>query len=69
MQDTFFDGEDGSSRNLRMSLLTVDRLSIPPHEWLQFDSKNQEFYGVPMRTDEGRKKYQLVVTDTGGKIL
>ncbi|XP_012219868.1 dystroglycan 1 isoform X2 [Linepithema humile] len=65
-EDTFFDVEDGSSRNMKMSLLTVDRISIPPHEWLQFDSKNQEFYGVPMRTDEGRKQYQLVVIDKEG---
>ncbi|XP_070162704.1 dystroglycan 1 isoform X2 [Polyergus mexicanus] len=65
-EDTFFDAEDGSSRNMKMSLLTIDRIPIPPHEWLQFDSKNQEFYGVPMRTDIGRKEYQLVVTDKDG---
>lgn len=68
MQDTFFDAEDGSSRNMKMSLLTIDRIPIPPHEWLQFDSKNQEFYGVPMRPDIGRKEYQLVVTDKDGKF-
>ncbi|XP_011136161.1 dystroglycan isoform X2 [Harpegnathos saltator] len=65
-EDTFFDAEDGSSRNMKMSLLTIDRVPIPPHEWLQFDSKNQEFYGVPMRNDVGRKEYQLVVTDKEG---
>lgn len=65
-EDTFFDAEDGSSRNMRMSLLTMDRTPIPAHEWLQFDSKNQEFYGVPMRSDVGRKEYQLVVTDSKG---
>lgn len=68
LQDTFFDAEDGSSRNMKMSLLTIDRTPIPSHEWLQFDSKNQEFYGVPMRTDIGRKEYQLVVTDKDGKF-
>lgn len=62
-EDTFYDLEDGSARNLRMSLLTIERTPIPAHEWLQFDSKNQEFYGVPMRSDVGRKEYQLVVTD------
>lgn len=65
-EDTFFDNEDGSSRNLKMSLLTNDRQPILPHEWLQFDSKNQEFYGVPMNTDIGRKEYQLVATDREG---
>lgn len=67
LQDTFFDSEDGSSRNMKMSLLTIDRRSIPSYDWLQFDSKNQEFYGVPMSTDVGRKEYQLVVTDKEGK--
>ncbi|XP_076166753.1 uncharacterized protein LOC143146387 isoform X2 [Ptiloglossa arizonensis] len=62
-EDTFYDAEDGSARNMEMSLLTIDRTPIPAHEWLQFDSKNQEFYGVPMRSDVGRKEYQLVVTD------
>lgn len=52
---------------MKMSLLTIDRRSIAPYEWLQFDSKNQEFYGVPMSTDVGRKEYQLVVTDKEGK--
>ncbi|XP_066592319.1 dystroglycan 1 isoform X2 [Prorops nasuta] len=65
-EDTFFDAEDGSSRNMKMSLLTVDRLPIPSEEWLQFDSKNQEFYGIPLSGDAGRKEYQLVVTDKDG---
>ncbi|KAK2582896.1 hypothetical protein KPH14_008970 [Odynerus spinipes] len=65
-EDTFFDAEDGSSRNMKMSLLTIDRTPIPPHEWLQFDSKNQEFYGVPLHNDVGRKEYQLVATDREG---
>ncbi|OAD62671.1 Dystroglycan [Eufriesea mexicana] len=65
-EDTFYDAQDGSARNMQMSLLTIERKPIPPHEWLQFDSKNQEFYGVPMRSDVGRKEYQLVVTDKEG---
>ncbi|CAL7949940.1 unnamed protein product [Xylocopa violacea] len=65
-EDTFYDVEDGSARNLQMSLLTIERKPIQPREWLQFDSKNQEFYGVPMRSDVGRKQYQLVVTDKEG---
>nr|XP_034177075.1 dystroglycan isoform X1 [Osmia lignaria]XP_034177077.1 dystroglycan isoform X1 [Osmia lignaria] len=65
-EDTFYDAEDGSARNMQMNLLTIERKPIPPHEWLQFDSKNQEFYGVPMRSDVGRKEYQLVITDKEG---
>lgn len=69
LQDTFFDAEDGSSRNLKMSLLKIDRVPIPPHEWLQFDNKNQEFYGVPLRSDIGRKEYQLVAIDKDGENM
>lgn len=60
VQDTFYDPEDGSTRSLRLSLLTMDRSQVPPTNWLQFDVKNQEFYGTPAREDEGRKEYQLV---------
>ncbi|KAK0080102.1 hypothetical protein PV326_008336 [Microctonus aethiopoides] len=65
-EDTFFDPEDGSARNMRMSLLTIDRNPIPGDDWLQFDINNQEFYGVPMKNDIKRKEYQLVVTDKDG---
>jgi hypothetical protein len=38
----------------------MDRTEVPPKNWLQFDIKNQEFFGTPMSGDEGRKEYQLV---------
>ena len=68
-KDTFYDSEDGSAYNMRMSLLTNDRQPIPPYNWLQFDVKNREFYGVPLREDIGRKEYQLVVTDKDGTLF
>lgn len=68
-QDTFFDAEDGSARNLKMSLLNAERGRISSHDWLQFDSKNQEFYGIPTSDDIGRKEYQLVVTDHEGTLF
>nr|CAD7581644.1 unnamed protein product [Timema californicum] len=60
LQDSFYDPEDGNSRNLKLSLLTMDRQTISPDNWLQFDTKNQEFYGVPSEGDQGRREYQLV---------
>lgn len=65
-EDTFYDPEDGSARNMRMSLLTIDRTPIQPDDWLQFDVNNQEFYGVPMNKDIKRREFQLVVTDKDG---
>lgn len=38
----------------------MDNAPIPPGNWLQFDSTNQEFYGLPMASDVGSVKYQLV---------
>jgi len=65
-EDTFYDPEDGSTRSLKLSLLTMDRTQIPLTNWLQFDVKNQEFFGTPMPGDVGRKEYQLVCEDSGG---
>jgi dystroglycan 1 len=66
-QDTFFDEEDGDTGSMKASLLTANRTEIPPWDWLQFDSNNQEFYGVPLKQDIGRKTYQLIVKDREGK--
>ncbi|KAG8335221.1 cytoskeletal anchoring at plasma membrane [Homalodisca vitripennis] len=66
-EDTFYDPEDGSTRNMKLSLLNMDRSPIGSTHWLQFDIKNQEFYGIPMAVfDIGRREYQLVCKDSGG---
>ncbi|XP_052893873.1 uncharacterized protein LOC128301435 [Anopheles moucheti] len=62
--DTFYDPEDGS--DLKMKLLTTERHALDSYHWLQFDSKNQEFYGVPRNTDIGRKEYLLMAEDREG---
>ena len=49
-----------------MSLLSFDRKSLDPQHWLQFDSKNQEFYGIPKFGDHGQKEYLLVAEDRDG---
>jgi len=50
-----------------MSLLNMDRSELKTENWLQFDSKNQEFYGLPLDTDVGNKEYQLVCEDQAGQ--
>ncbi|KAJ8916352.1 hypothetical protein NQ315_005049 [Exocentrus adspersus] len=62
--DTFYDPEDVDPRMLNISLLTSDRKPIPSNNWLQFDSKNREFFGIPRKV--GRSEYQLVCVDSGG---
>jgi len=64
-EDTFYDPEDGSARGLKLSLLKMDRTQVPLTNWLQFDVKNQEFFGTPMPGDEGHEEYQLVCEDSG----
>lgn len=64
-EDTFYDPEDDTTRSLKLTLLTMDRKQVPLTNWLQFDVKNQEFFGTPMPGDEGRKEYQLVCEDSG----
>ncbi|XP_046628193.1 dystroglycan 1 isoform X3 [Neodiprion virginianus] len=68
-EDMAFDAEDGSAHNMKMSLMTSERMPIPDDHWLQFDSNNHQFYGVPMPKDVGRKEYQLIVTDSAGASL
>lgn len=51
---------------MKLSLLTHERNDLDPKYWLQFDSKNQEFYGVPKFGDAGQREYVLVAEDREG---
>jgi dystroglycan 1 len=65
-EDLCSDPENGKTRYLDLSLLTKRRLEVTSDNWLQFDKKNQEFYGVPLEGDVGREAYQLVCADSQG---
>ena len=65
-EDMCWDKEDGSTRDLNLQLLTLSRLEVDSDNWLQFDTKNQEFIGVPLENDVGREEYQLVCSDNEG---
>ena len=45
---------------MSLSLLTTNRRELAPDAWLQFDSRNQEFVGIPLEEEVGRTEYQLV---------
>ena len=64
--DMCWDKEDGGTRDLNLQLLTLSRLEVDSDNWLQFDTKNQEFIGVPLENDVGREEYQLVCSDNEG---
>lgn len=61
--DTFYDPED--ENDLKLTLLSLERSKLDPMHWLQFDSKNREFYGIPKPSDLGQKEYLLVAEDRG----
>ncbi|XP_037036567.1 dystroglycan isoform X3 [Bradysia coprophila] len=62
--DTFYDPEDNT--DLKLSLLSLDRAPLDPRHWLQFDAKNQEFFGIPKYGDAGQKEFLLVAEDREG---
>lgn len=62
-KDTFYDPEDLTE--LKLTLLNEDRSPIDPSNWLQFDAKNQEFFGVPGIHDK-TQQYVLVAEDKNG---
>ncbi|XP_054710695.1 dystroglycan 1-like [Uloborus diversus] len=64
--DTFYDFEDGSTRYLTLTFLTIESIQPPKSSWVQFDHKSQELYGLPFDGDAGRHEYQLVAVDTHG---
>lgn len=62
-KDTFYDPEDLTE--LKLTLLNGDRTKLEPNHWLQFDSKNREFFGVPSLFDK-TQQYILVAEDKNG---
>ncbi|XP_076304709.1 dystroglycan 1-like [Tachypleus tridentatus] len=65
--DTFYDFEDGSTRYLKLTFLTIDNINPPKSLWVQFDAKSQELYGLPFDNDVGRHEFQMVAMDEHGK--
>ncbi|KAI8036285.1 hypothetical protein M5D96_010878 [Drosophila gunungcola] len=61
--DTFYDANDNQ---LTLTLKTRDHQELNPRHWLQFDSKNEEFFGIPKSGDIGSEEYLLVAEDSGG---
>ena len=46
----------------RLRLLTNNLNRLPHDFWLQFDTNNQEFYGLPLDSDVGSAEFTLVCT-------
>lgn len=63
LEDTFY---DPNGNELTLTLKTKEHKELNPRSWMQFDSKNKEFYGVPKSGDVGTEGYLLIAEDTGG---
>ncbi|KAL9973251.1 hypothetical protein ACROYT_G019679 [Oculina patagonica] len=68
--DTFFDKQDGFTRNLRLEMRTGSSGQLSSSSWILFDSQKQEIYGLPFGNDKiGLHQFVLTATDTGGKSV
>lgn len=65
--DTFYDPED--QHDLKLTLLKEDRSPVDPSNWLQFDVRNKEFYGVPTIRESNDQGYILMGEDKDGAIV
>jgi len=62
------DVEDGETRYLQLSLLDKNSVENGNESWLQFDQKNQEFYGLPPVVGAGphTEEWVLKCSDSEG---
>ncbi|XP_061115154.1 LOW QUALITY PROTEIN: dystroglycan 1-like [Conger conger] len=64
--DTFFDREDGTTDNLRLTLRLKQGDSAAEGSWIQFNSTSQLLFGLPGPQHEGKHECFLQATDKGG---
>ncbi|KAH9417598.1 Dystroglycan (Dystrophin-associated glycoprotein 1) [Dermatophagoides pteronyssinus] len=64
-EDTFYDKEDGNTRQLRIGFF-MDSEILPADYWIQFDNENQYLYALPTDDNIGRYRFNLVAVDLQG---
>ena len=66
----FSDKEDGSTRQLRLSLFMGNTTQLPYHHWVQFNRLTQTIYGYPRFSSNQTLKrsyiYNMIATDIQG---
>ncbi|XP_055935297.1 dystroglycan 1-like [Argiope bruennichi] len=68
-ENTFFDFEDGATRQLRLSLLTPDNVQPPKSYWVQFDPRSQEIYGIASEREIGTHDFLLNAVDSDDRSV
>ena len=70
----FFDLEDGGTRNLTLSLKTVDSMEIPTDSWIQLHQETQTLFGFPLLSNSSnsstptKESFILIAADSQGKF-
>ena len=75
-EDTFWDEEEGSTRNLKLGLYlpeedskdTGSREPLSADHWIQFDVENQFLYALPTDKSIGKHKFILLAVDSNGAV-
>ncbi|KAJ8359301.1 hypothetical protein SKAU_G00158260 [Synaphobranchus kaupii] len=65
--DTFFDWEDGTTDNLRLTLRLKHGDVSGDGSWIQFNSTSQLLYGLPDPEHVGKHECFMQATDKGGR--
>jgi hypothetical protein len=68
--DTFFDFEDGNTRDLKLAFSLVENSDVPIAEYfIQFDSENHILYALPAENHIGRHRFVLTAVDKAGELV
>ncbi|XP_053577100.1 dystroglycan 1 [Bombina bombina] len=65
--DTFYDKEDGTTDNLRLTLEPRKKPTAGDKMWVILNSTSQVMYGMPDYSHVGDHEYYLKATDKGGR--
>lgn len=64
--DTFFDEEDGDTRNLTLELKAINHIVPDKASWILFDTRSQMIQGIPSPEHVGKHEYQIIAMDKEG---
>ncbi|XP_071816846.1 dystroglycan 1-like isoform X3 [Apostichopus japonicus] len=68
--DTFYDKEDGNTRNLSLSLMDEDYRSITSSSWIFLDQESQSLEGIVVGEDliSETNQFYLAATNSAGRV-
>ncbi|XP_070559172.1 LOW QUALITY PROTEIN: dystroglycan 1-like [Ptychodera flava] len=67
-EDTFYDEEDGTTRNLMLQFESIEGKPTHMNSWVQFDPDTQTLFGLPMSEQAGKHEYIIAAIDSGGMV-